>query len=220
MYYKRSSRLLSLIMLLLSTLTVFTGCTVGSGRAPGSSGTVVGTSTSSSARCAPATPAVSLSPGWAWSANCTYGFQVPVPPGWHIGAYAHTSDVDGSSQDIIDMLPSENGNVVTFDSAIRASELLRVAVVLQPPDFDTQEAADPNLTAEPGTVVVGGQRAVVYDFAVPPTAGAPAVQREVVVRFGGHPYLFLFRAPAATAQRDASLFLTLLANFTYGGTSR
>lgn len=167
--------------------------------------------------CAPSSTS-SLPAGWTSYHDTRFSFQLPVPPGWHAGAFSDGPLDDETCAWVVDVLPPNVPGPPEKATVEHVPELMSVTVNVSCHEW--QPSDDTHFVPEAHPITISGATATLYDN---DTAGY-GVERVAVTKFGGHQYRIYMQShtsPAdmsdATTQRDLALYKQMLQGFTYQG---
>lgn len=183
----------SLLIGLIGTLLVLAGC---------------GQSTASA-----------LPAGWTWYHDTRFPFQLPIPPGWHAGAFSDGPLNNETCGWVVGILPSTEPGPPDKGTLAYAPEIITLMVNISCREW--QPSDDPHFVPEAHSITISGATAILYDNDIP----GSGVQRSAVTRFGGHQYQIGMHVLGseghlsdATVQRDLAFYLQVLRGFTYHAT--
>jgi hypothetical protein len=161
----------------------------------------------------------SLPAGWTWYHDTRFPFQLPIPPGWHAGAFSDGPLNDETCGWVVGILPGYLPGPPDKGALEYAPEEISVIVNISCPEW--QPSDDPHFVPEAHSITISGATATLYDNDIP----GYGVERVAVMRFGGHQYrVFMGADPSrrpvsdATVQRDLAFYKHVLRSFTYHGT--
>lgn len=171
------------------------------------------------AACAPSSASASSLPkGWTSYHDTHFPFQLPVPPGWHAGAFSDGPLNDETCAWVVGILTPNQPGPPDKGALEYANEVISVTVNIGCREW--QPSDDTHFVPEAHPITISGATATLYDGDVP----GYSIQRVAVTRFGGHQYRFFLQADTsgvnmsdATAQHDLALYMQVLRGFTYQG---
>ena len=157
------------------------------------------------------------STGWRSYHDNTFHFQVPVPPAWHTMSLAAWHTMTRSTGEPDDYCDKRGVAILPPDllgtQAMGQYHPRAIVVGAQDNCAALDLTHDPNWSAEPNEVNIGGVPTILYDH----TNDSSGVSMLATVMFGQRQFLFSFASLAATCSEDSTLFYKVLQHFKYTG---
>ena len=155
-----------------------------------------------------------LPAGWRWYHDTRFPFQMPIPPGWHAGAFSDGPLNHETCGWVVGILPAYLPGPPDKGSLEYAPEIISVIVNISCPEYPIPDFDIP----EAHPITISGATATIYDNDIP----GSGVERVAVTRFGGHRYIIDMHVYGseghlsdATVQRDLAFYKQVLSSFTY-----